>query len=270
MVVTQSLARGVVREVIRNQHERRSELMTRLQRVRCRPPSTMRGFAQWFRERIALHEKEALLIAHGMVGRRTGAFAPYSLRFLESAGDWSAQIAFVHVEFRPGSIERVASETLPVVISGHALERLFQRTDSIDWNVIRDCLAGATLFANAVVPAWLTSGCKQCAVPAEKGMLVGQIAGGVISLRTFLPETQLGLRWEALYHDLKRFSVEHGKAINEAALGSNEDASLAFGAFLSTESRRWLRQPYAPGRDRQEDAWRAHETQLQEEMALAA
>ena len=271
MVVTQSLAKGVVREVIRNQYQTREELVARIRRVRIKPPSTKRRFADWFRERVSIHEKEALLIAHGMVGRRTGAFAAYSLNFVENEKEWSATIAILYIEFSPQRIERIVSETLPVIISGHALERAFQRTDSIDWSVVREYLAGAVLFANAVASAWLASGCKQCAVLAEKGMLVGQIVDGTIHLRTFLPETQLGARWGALYCDLKDFLAEHEQMIHAAALGSNEDANLAFGNLLATGNRRWLYQPYVPGKDREEDAWRARlHTMAQDEMALAA
>ena len=271
MVVTQSLAKGVVREVIRRQCETRGELIARIKKVRIRPPSTKRRFAEWFRERVSIHEKEALLIAHGMVGRRTGAFAAYSLNFVESESDWRGRIAILYIEFSPQRIERIVSETLPVIISGHALERVFQRTESIDWKNVRDCIAGATLFANAVASAWLASGCKQCAVLAEKGMLVGHVEDDAIHLRTFLPETQLGARWEALYRDLKDFSEEHEEMINAAALGSNEDASLAFSHFLESGKHRWLFQSYVAGKDCEEVAWRAREQALaREDMALAS
>jgi len=259
MVVTQSLAKGVLREVVRKQSDTREELSARMRIAGLRPPSTKRGFAGWFRERVAIHEREALLIVHGMAGRRTGAFAAYSPTFLEHDSAWTVQISLLYIEFRPGRIDRIETETLPVTISGHALERMFQRTDSIDWRITRDCLAGAVLFANAAARAWLESGCEQCAVLAEKGMLVGRIVDGTLHLRTFLPESQLGARWSALHRDLKAYSEEHKQAINAAALGSSDDVGNVFGQLLESGSHRWLFRSYAPGEDPDEDAWRAHE-----------
>jgi hypothetical protein len=256
MVITQSLAKGALREVIRKQREMRQELISRIDKVGLEPPSTKRRYAEWFRQRKAIHEKEALLIAHGMVGRRTGAFAAYSLGFVERDKDWGALISVIYIEFCSQSIVRCENDTLPVTISGHALERIFQRTDSINWSVVRDYLAGAVLFANATASAWLKSGCERCAVLAEKGMFVGQVADALY-LRTFLPETQLAARWEALYRDLKTFSKENEQAIKTAALGSGDEASIAFEQFLKSGSHRWLFQPYIPGKDLEEDAWRA-------------
>lgn len=269
MVVTQSLAKGTLREVIRKQRDMHRELLVRITRIGLEPPSTKRRYAEWFRKRTAIHEKEALLIAHGMVGRRTGAFAAYSLDFLEHDRGWTALVSVIYIEFCSQSIERFESETLPVTISGHALERLFQRTDSVDWSVVRDYLAGAILFANAVAPAWLKSGCAQCAVLAEKGMLVGHVGDDALYLRTFLPETQLGARWGALYRDLQIFSEQNRPVINAAALGSNDDACAAFGQFLESGSHRWLFQPYIPGKDLEEDAWRALEVDVEPLVAKA-
>ena len=48
---------------------------------------------------------------------------------------------------------------------------------------IRDCLAGATLFLNAGIAAYTALGCKQCAIPAEKGLLLGQVIEDRLALR---------------------------------------------------------------------------------------
>jgi hypothetical protein len=259
MVVTQSLAKGAVREAMRRHIETGQDLFNRLRKTGIEPPSTRRRYAEWFRNHAAVFEKDALLIAHSVPNRRKGAFAAYRLESLESDGDWRVKITVLRIEFSPGRMERLDTETLPVTISGHALERVFQRTDSIDWRVIRDYLAGAILFANAVGPAWLKSSSQQCAVLAEKGMLVGQVVDHALRLRTFLPETQLGVRWEALYRELNAFSAEHKQAINAAALGLRDEASIAFNQFLESGRHRWLFRPYIPGEDVEEDAWRRQE-----------
>ncbi len=256
MVVTQSLARGAVREAVRAQSERQAALIKRLRASGVRAPCTRRGFDRWFRKRKAIHEREALLIANGMVGRRVGALAVYSLWFHEAAAGWTAEISGWQIEFSPGRIERSDWVPLPAEISGHALERMFQRTDTIAWSVVRDCLAGATLQILALSPAWIASGARQCAVLAERGMLVGFVAEGKLALRTFLPGLGLAPRWDALYVDLQAFAEANAQPITQAALGAGEEAQAALLKFLADPKRRWLHYPYVPGEDPLEDAWR--------------
>lgn len=257
MVVTPSLAKGAVREAVRKQGETSRQLLDLMRKTVLKPPSTKRRYAEWFRKQTAFHERDALLIACGMSGRRTGAFAAYSLGFLGTDLSWTAHISMLRIECSPGQINDIESETLPLTISGHALERLFQRTDSIDWGIIRGYLAGAALFSNAVAQAWLESGSEQCAVLAERGMFVGQVVENSLRLRTFLPETDLGARWGALYDDLKRFSDEHEHQISLAALGLREEANSAFSKVLESGSHRWLFRPYSPGDDPEDEAWRS-------------
>jgi len=255
VVVTQSLARGAVREAVRAQSERHAALIMRLRASGVRAPSTRRRFQQWFREREAIHEREALLIAYGMARRRVGAFAFYSPRFLEAAAGWNAEITRCHVEFSPGRIERCEWGALPAEISGHALERMFQRTDTIEWSVIRDCLADATLQILALAPAWIASGARQCAVLAERGMLVGQVADRKLALRTFLPGDGLAPRWASLHADLEAFAETNAQPIKQAALGAGEEAHAKILEFLADSKRRWLHHPYVPCEDPLEDAW---------------
>jgi hypothetical protein len=266
MVVTPSLAKGAVREAVRKQGETSRQLLDLMRKTVLKPPSTKRRYAEWFRKQTAFHERDALLIACGMSGRRTGAFAAYSLGFLGTDASWTAQISMLRIECSPGQINDIESETLPLTISGHALERLFQRTDSIDWGIIRGYLAGATLFSNAVVQAWLESGCEQCAVLADKGMFVGQVLDNTLRLRTFLPETDLGARWGTLYADMKGFSEEHEQMINSAALGLRDEANSAFKQVLESGSHRWLFRPYTPGEDSEDDAWHSASIQIEREF----
>jgi len=259
MVVTVSLARGAVRAAADSHSRTSAETTARIQKAGLEPPATLRRFSEWFRKRRAIHEKEALLFVFGMIGRRRGGFSVYCPQFEETDKGWNLGIHALHVEFSPGKIDTIEGSKLPVRISGHALERMFQRTNTIEWVIIRECLAGATLFLNAVAAAYVASGYKQCAIPAEKGMLVGQIADGILHLRTFLPDSQLNPRWRSLYEDLLTFSARNSDSINGAALAPDDAASDSFGELLKSGRYVWLQRAYVPGDDPMEDAWRSKE-----------
>ena len=259
MVVTVSLARGAVRAAAEKQSRASAEVLARLDKVGLEPPATLRRFTEWFRKRRALHEKHALLIVFGMIGRRTGAFSAYLPQFEEVDKAWNLGIHALHLEFAPDRIQAIDQAMMPARISGHALERMFQRANTIEWAIIRDCLAGATLFLSAVAAAYVDSGCKKCAIPAVKGMLVGQIADGIIHLRTFLPDSDLSPKWRSLYDELLVFSASNAEAINSAALAPDDVAGRLFGELLKSGRHGWLFQPYVPGHDLMEDAWRSNE-----------
>ena len=257
MVVTESLARGAVRAAAERQSRASAAAIAQLDKVGFEPPATLRRFAEWFRKRRAIHEKNALLIVFGMIGRRRGAFSAYLPQFEEIDKAWILGIHALHLEFSPGTILEVDQTELSAMISGHALERMFQRTNTIEWAIIRDCLAGATLFLNAVADAYIESGCHTCAIPAEKGMLVGQVADGIIHLRTFLPDSDLNPRRQSLYDELLAFSARNTEAINRVALAPDDEAGRLFGELLKSGKCGWLFQPYIPGHDPMEDAWRS-------------
>jgi hypothetical protein len=136
---------------------------------------------------------------------------------------------------------------------------MFQRTHEIQWKAIREYLASAVAFSVAVLPAYLESGCEQCAVPADRGLLVGQITDRTIRLRTFLPDTQLGLKWQALNDGLVRFAADHRDAMAAAGIQHDEELCLNFRKFLQGGRYSWLFKPYEPGTDSLEEAWRSKE-----------
>ncbi len=229
-------------------------------RTPIRVPATYRRFDEWFRTQRRIHEQAALLIVFGRIGRRRGAFSAFTPQFQEAGGGWALEIKQLSVKFSPGRLEQLSLERLPVTISGHALERMFQRTDSIRWPVARDCLAGATLLLNVAIPAYVGAGCRQCVIPAEKGMLVGQVVEGELALRTFLPEPALQPKYQSLLSDLNRFIAQHKPAIETAALTPDDEPAIALKALLTLGKHKWLVEPYVPGVDAMKGAWRSRET----------
>lgn len=256
MVVTASLARGAVRAAAGKHSESATEAFSKLQKTGLAVPETMRGFGAWFRKHKAMLEKDALLIVFGTTGRRRGGFCAYCPDFEELDSGWRLGIRNLHIQFSPGNIEGIDFDDLPVQISGHALERMFQRINTIQWPVIRECLAGATLFLSALAQSFVFEGTKQCAIPAERGMLVGQLEDGVLMLRTFLSDSELSQKWQVLYDDLRSFAERESKVLAAAALVPNEELGARFRCLLASRQCEWLKQPYVPGDDPYEEAWR--------------
>ncbi len=259
MVVTTSLARGAVRAAVERHNEAHADFHSRIDKTSFAPPSTLRRFEEWLRKRTAVHDRHALLIYRGMIRRRSAAFVAFHPIFMPHEPGWNLGIYELRIVISPGKIETLKTTDLPIQISGHALERMFQRTNEIRWSVIREYLASAIAFSVAVLPAYIESGCKQCAIPADRGLLVGQITDRTIRLQTFLPDTQLAFRWQALNDGLVRFSSEHQEAIAAAGILHDEELALGFQRFLGENRYSWLFKPYVQGVDSLEDAWRSRE-----------
>jgi hypothetical protein len=256
MIVTQSLARGAVRAAAARHSEAAARAYSRLVKSGVSAPVTLRRYGAWFRRHQGIFERDALLIALGWVSRRGGAFCAYSPAFEKSEKGWELGIRKLRIEFVPGDIVAIDEERMPVRVSGHALERMFQRINTIDWPVIRDCLAGATHFICAAGEAYASSDLRQCAIPADRGLLVGQVQDDELTLRTFLPDSQLNLKWQAIYEDLRRFRDENEKAMKQAALVPDPGLRARLRELIASGRHQWLRRAYVPGEDPLEDAWR--------------
>ena len=257
MVVTASFARGAIRAAAERHSKAASKAYAEDRKPGgIKPPATMRRFPEWFRKCCARHEKHALLTVFGMVGRRKGRFTAHCPRFIETDKGWKVELYEIYLEASPGQLDAIGRRDLPTQISGHALERMFQRIGTINWATIRDCLAGATWFLNAVATPYLQSEWKQCAIPAERGILVGQIGEDIIHLRTFLPDSDLNSKWRSLYDDLLAFSSSNKESIDKAALASDDAAGTAFSDLLESGRHGWLKDAYMPVDDPLDDAWR--------------
>ena len=255
MVITASLAHGAVREAVRLNIAKVEAMWDAQMRSPIMAPATHRRFDEWFRLQRRIFEQAALLIVFGKIGRRRGAFSAFIPSFQETDGIWELDIEQISVQFSPGRLERMDIEPLAVSVSGHALERMFQRTESIEWPVIRDCLAGATLFLNAGIAAYRAMGCRQCAIPAGTGLLLGQVIEDRLALRTFVPGHELQPRYRTLMSDLDQFMTRHHEAVEASALTPDPQAATVLQELLSRGPHKWMMEPYTPGVDPRDKAW---------------
>lgn len=262
MVVTSSLARGLVRETIVRQSVRCDAAWARLRESGLRAPGSLRGFREWFRKHERIFGGRAVLIVYGFVGRRRGAFNAYMPTFCEDDRGWILMIERLQVEFEPARIVRIDCDRLPLSICGHALERMFQRGDTLEWGDVRDALADALVFFSAAHRAYSKGSYPQSPLPVSGGLLMGRFVDGAIQVKTFLPEGTLNARHAALLAGFRTLLCKSPEAFHLAAACGGDAAVNQLGALLAAREHRWLREPYVPVKDRFEAAWVDREEEL--------
>jgi hypothetical protein len=92
VVVTNSLARGLVRDAIARQSVRCGAAWERLRQSGVRAPASFRRFREWFDWLDRTFQGRAVLIARGHVGRRRGFFVSYMPAFGEDERGWVLRI----------------------------------------------------------------------------------------------------------------------------------------------------------------------------------
>ena len=194
MVITSSLARGLVRDAVARHSERCHRVWRRLSQSRLRAPASLRRFREWFETHQRAFQDGALLIAYGRVGRRRGVFTSFMPAFSQTDLGWVLMIDRLRIACEPGRIVQIDSTRLPLRVCGHALERMFQRGETIAWADVRDALADALVFYSGAHRAYAEGGYLQGPLPVSGGLLAGQFAEGVLELKTFLPDGTLGPR----------------------------------------------------------------------------
>jgi hypothetical protein len=255
MVVTASLARGLLRDTIRRESTRSHAAWDRLAHARARVPRTLRGFGAWFRLHEACFQGAAILIVHGMTARRTGTFSAYLPKFEETDLGWTLSVERLRIDVQPRRLLAWGVEDLPVTFCGHALERMFQRGNTHAWSAVRDALAEALVFAAVAVPQYLAGPYRQMPLATRGGLLAGVRDGDRVLVKTFLDETSLNTRRARLLTDFRELLATRSQAFDEATVCGNEPLSGAMARVLAKPVHAWLLEDYAPAEDPLAQAW---------------
>lgn len=259
MVVTSSLARGLVRDAIRRQSARCDAAWTRLRESGVRAPASFRRFREWFDRLDRTFQGRAVLIAKGHVGRRRGFFVSYMPEFDDEDRGWVMRLASLRIVCEPGRIVDFQISRLPLAVCGHALERMFQRGETVEWSAVRDALADGLIFFSAAHRAYVEGGYRQAPLPVADGFLVGELADGVLLCKTFLQAETLNARRAALLRDFRALLQNHFDAFQLAAACGDGEATPYVAACLAAPKHAWLRKPHEPGEDWVGEAWGSRE-----------
>jgi hypothetical protein len=255
MVVTASLARGLLRETIRCESARCAAAWTRLNERYVPVPPTLRGFGVWFRTYETCFQGAAVLLVHGMTGRRTGTFSAYLPKFEETSLGWTLAIERLRIDFQPRRLLAWDVDELPITFCGHALERMFQRGNTHAWSDVRNALADALVFAAVAVPQYLAGPYRQIPLATVGGILAGVRERDRVLVKTFLDEGTLGARHAALLADSRVLLAEHRHAFEEAMVVGNDELAGSVSCMLARPVHAWLLEEYVPREDPLAHAW---------------
>jgi len=137
MVVTASLARGLLRDTIRRESARSHAAWGRLAQARARVPRTLRGFGAWFRLHERCFQGAAILIVHGMTARRTGTFSAYLPKFEETDLGWTLSVERLRIDAPATADQRRVLERLsPDMVTAKELggESILAKLTRAPWN----------------------------------------------------------------------------------------------------------------------------------------
>jgi hypothetical protein len=261
MVVTSSLARGLLRDAIARQSVCSRQMWERLNKAGLHAPPSLRRFREWFAVHAQTFQSSAILNVYGMVRRRRGAFTTYVPTFHEDDRGWVLKVDCLSIQCEPGRILGVACASLPLTVCGHALERMFQRGETLAWGDVRSGLADALVFFGPAYCAYTEGGYLEGPLPVSNGLLVGQVADGVLELKTFLQEETLRPRHADLLADFRGLLAANVEAFHLAAACGDPGAVGLVSACIAAKQHRWLRQPHQPGVDRVSEAWVSRDAQ---------
>ena len=149
-----------------------------------------------------------------------------------------------------------------LVVPKHAIARGHQRLRDSDWRAIQSELREAALQAAAVQILSMALGLKQFAIPAVRGLVIGDVGEHCLHGKTFIVPPY-SRRWASVMDAWLRYqahvSAAGNLAIEAIALDrelpelQNTVAALA----EELEPFEFLREPYVAGEDRVGDLWQA-------------
>jgi len=149
-----------------------------------------------------------------------------------------------------------------LVVPKHAIARSHQRLRDSDWRAVQSELRAAAMQAAAVQVLSMALGLKQFAIPALHGLLIGEVGKHSLRGKTFIVPPY-SRRWGDVFDAWVRFQAHlpaaGSRAIEEIALDHelpelHETCMALADEFAPFE---FLKEPYAPGRDRVGDLWQA-------------
>jgi hypothetical protein len=147
-----------------------------------------------------------------------------------------------------------------LVVPKHAIARGHQRLRDSDWRAVQSELRAAALQAALVQVLSMAIGLKQFAIPALHGLVIGDVGEHCLHGRTFIVPPY-SRRWGDVFDAWVRFQ-EHlpaagARAIEAIALDHELPELEATCEALARELEpfEFLREAYAPGRDRVGDLW---------------
>ncbi|MGH8251375.1 MAG: hypothetical protein ACREVI_11895 [Steroidobacteraceae bacterium] len=149
-----------------------------------------------------------------------------------------------------------------MIVPKHAIARGHQRLQVTDWTSVQDELKTVALYAVAVHAISAALGMKRFAIPAVRGLVIGDVTENILVGKTYIVRP-LANRWNLVMNAWLRFEQRSSavwmRAIEDLALGFESSVLPEVLGALSEElgACEFLRKPYQPGKDVEGDLWEA-------------
>ena len=153
-----------------------------------------------------------------------------------------------------------------LIVPKHAIARGHQRLRDADWLAVQSELREAAMQAAAVLLVSMQLGLRQFAIPAVRGLLIGEVGEVCLQGKTFIVPP-FSRRWGSVLDAWVRFEQhlpkEVSTAIEDLALDHETPEHEAAVAALAKElaDLDFLREPHEPGEDIVGDLWEAARAQ---------
>ena len=260
MIISDGHARALLRTLVREHSARARGTVRSLGASLAALPekrTRLAAFVEQLRGRLAT---DALLVIARHDKRRAVLHA-VTTEVAESGSGWVLELRLIDIALRPGRIPEARIAHIPVRITGHALERIFQRTRSNDWRAVIAELEPVAVMTGWLYPPLIELGCAQAAVQTRSGLLLGSIGGdGRIVFKTFLRADEDDQpRYAELRRALWGFWIRNGggRVLGEALFGPPEtQARLIEEAAQLLAAHPWLACRHAAGADHDRECWK--------------
>jgi hypothetical protein len=259
MIISEGHARALLHGLVR-EHSARARATARsvgaaLRRLPAKR-TRLAGFVECLRRQLA----EDALVVQALCDKRRGELHAVLADCAVSPAGWHVDLQLLELALRPGRLPALRIGDIGVRITGHALERVFQRTRSTDWRRVI-----AELEPAAIMMGWLQQplsglGYAQAAVQTRSGLLLGEVSGDRrIVFKTFLrADEEDQIRHGDLRRALWGFWIRNGggRVLGEALFGAREtqDRLIAEAQDLLL-AHPWLGFRHLPGEDREARHW---------------
>ena len=214
------------------------------------------AFVETVRRQLA---QDALLVC-ARCDKRRAALHAILAQFAESPAGWWMKLQVLDISLRSGRVPELRLGTMPVRITGHALERVFQRTRTTDWRAVIAELEPAAVMMGWLYPSLRSMGFVQAAVQTRSGLLLGDVGpDGVVVFKTFLrADEEDQSRLVELRRALWGFWIRNGggRLLGEALFGSETQARLEQEAGELLAAHPWMACRHLAGAHLEAERWK--------------
>jgi hypothetical protein len=251
-VITERHARGLLKEVIRDHSEMFSVAWMNAYRSAIDSSSKRTHIGRKVDSIAKSLEPTAIFMIKGNDKRR-GLIRALAPAFQENPGlGWALYLDTYELRIRPGSIPERRVLTSYGQITGHAIERVFQRARITSWHEVVEEIRIATVVMAHFGPLLQKAGAKRCAAPTRSGLLVGEIGeDSSVVYKTYVKADEDDRAdFQRIRRDLVFAADRLSTPMPMFLAASPADAQAAEEVFSEVlASHDWLMGPHRPGQD---------------------